>query len=150
MEVWGPCETREATNGSRGLRGRVDLICTRPCNPWPAEEPTGTGTFVPETHPRKWQSAIDRARKRHPIIVTAVTGTPRSHFLLCTPPGTRTGLSSCSRSWGELLCPPQFKYRACRRKFYPQFPIPHLPSNVSYSPPDTTRRRSPRRQRPPL
>ena len=40
------------------------------------------------------------------------------------PTGARTEASSSSRSWDELLNPQQFKYRACRRKFYPQFPAP--------------------------
>jgi len=47
--------------------------------------------------------------------VTVSTPTP--------PPATRTGVRSCPRSWGELLYPQHFKYRAYRRKFYPQFPV---------------------------
>ena len=56
----------------------MDFICTRQCNPEPAEKPKGTGMFAPEAILRRWVSAVDHARKRHPIIVTVVTRKARS------------------------------------------------------------------------
>jgi len=74
MKGWGPCQTGEAAGGSRVL----GFICTRPHNPGASVETEGTRDVRAGTTPRKWPSAIDHTRKRHPIIVTAVTGIPRS------------------------------------------------------------------------
>jgi len=59
----GSMLNEEATNG---LGGRMDFICTRPCNPEPAEKPKGTGMFVPESILRRWVSAVDHARNGTP------------------------------------------------------------------------------------
>ena len=102
------------------LRGRMDFICTRPCDG--QTRPKGTGTFVPEVIPKKWASAIDRAEAApHNCHVrdgnTSVT--------LAPPPVARTGLAPVQdRGMSYYTHHHQFKYRACRRKFYPQFPVP--------------------------
>ena len=99
----------------------MDFICTRPCNPGPK----GTGIFAPEAIPRKWVSAVDHARKRHPIIVTIVTGNTSVTVPLRTlhrrlGPGTPPVQD---RGASYYTYPQHFKYRTCRRKFYPQFPV---------------------------